>query len=163
MDYFNRSVEEVSIGLIAVVTIFCTNVIAQILLHDEDLIAVLTVRQKRLLVGEAKIHLSGWYSELTKYMLSWFGLFIGILIFRPWIVLIVVLYNYFNANCDVLLVKCNKLDWFGSVKRNTKLCYSENVFLLNVTLFVRNISMNLHQNIYQSTEEIWNAQKLLNN
>jgi len=59
MDYFNRSVEEVSIGLIAVVTIFCTNVIAQILLHDEDLIAVLTVRQKRLLVGEAKIHLSG--------------------------------------------------------------------------------------------------------
>lgn len=60
---------------------------------------------------------------------------------------------YFNANCDVLLVKCNKLDWFGSVKRNIKLCYSENVFLLNVTLFVRNISLNLHQNIYQSTEE----------
>jgi len=59
MDYFNRFVEEVSIGLIAVVTTFFTNVIAQILLHDEDLIAVLTVRQKRFLVGEAKIHLSG--------------------------------------------------------------------------------------------------------
>jgi len=59
MDYFNKFVEEVSIGLIAVVTMFCTNVIAQILLHDEDLIAVLTVRQKHLLVGEAKIHLSG--------------------------------------------------------------------------------------------------------
>jgi hypothetical protein len=33
---------------------FCTNVIAQMVLHGKDLIAVL---QKRLLVGEAKIHL----------------------------------------------------------------------------------------------------------
>ena len=34
---------------------FCTNVIAQIVLHGKYLIAVLTMRQKRLLVGEAKI------------------------------------------------------------------------------------------------------------
>ena len=54
MDYFNRYVERrYSIGLIAVLTMFCTNVIAQmvLVLYGKDLIAVL---QKRLLVGEAK-------------------------------------------------------------------------------------------------------------
>ena len=66
MDYFNRSVEEVSISLIAVNTNFCMNAIAPIVLYGKYLIAVVTVRQKRLLVGEAKIHFLGWYSELTK-------------------------------------------------------------------------------------------------
>ena len=49
----------------------------------------------------------------------------------------------------MLLVKCNKLlTGLESAKRNNKLWYSENVFLLNVTLCVRNITLNLHQNMY---------------
>ena len=67
------------------------------------------------------------------------------------------------ANSDVFLVKCNETDWFGSAQRNSKLYYSENVFCLNVYPVSRNISLNLHQNIYQSLVEIKNAQKLLDN